>query len=367
MATANVMRPQALTYTTPMTTSPMSAPLLDSNSNHILPTQQYGNFYQGYHMPASTPFMPPPSPMQQAYAAQPQMQSQYRAVYPGPQPHFAPARPHTEPQQRDTAFRPIQSPSSFANPVQQIRTTKSLSADIGRHANQASNNRTKGETNPGPIPATQPVVSNQQNGRKTIQFEYSKDRVKVMHEVYIDIDTVNVDELSFDFKEKNCVYPRALKNRNEYKGARFQYEDNCNRVGWGLSVLNEELRTKRGLIQRAVDSYRNCAADPKLRSRRVRRLQKTAKREQTRAQAGPTLQTVNDTSLGPVTHEVPAVSSNAYADNSATRSAHVFQMNDDNAPHVRSRTNSGKSSRPQVPEFPHRLLIVCASVLIHKG
>jgi hypothetical protein len=51
------------------------------------------------------------------------------------------------------------------------------------------------------------------------------------------------------------------------------YETECNELGWKLAHLNkEEIAGKRGLIQRAVDSYRN--RYPSMRSRRVARQEK---------------------------------------------------------------------------------------------
>ena len=57
------------------------------------------------------------------------------------------------------------------------------------------------------------------------------------------------------------------------------YESECNAVGWALAQLNPPLREKRGLIQRAVDSWRNSNQDVRLRSRRVRRMAKIHNRK----------------------------------------------------------------------------------------
>lgn len=89
-----------------------------------------------------------------------------------------------------------------------------------------------------------------------------------------DVESINVDNLSAEFKNENCVYPRACCDKSQYRGNRFTYETDCNTVGWGLAELNPCLRGKRGLIQRAVDSWRNSNSDPKYRSRRVRRMAK---------------------------------------------------------------------------------------------
>lgn len=133
---------------------------------------------------------------------------------------------------------------------------------------------------PGPIPATTPLVVRQDgNGVQWIAFEYSRDRVKMEYTIRCDVESVNTDELSPDFKQENCVYPRACCPKDQYRGNRLMYETDCNRVGWALAQLNPPLRGKRGLIQRAVDSWRNSNQDPRLRSRRVRRMAKMNNRK----------------------------------------------------------------------------------------
>ncbi|KAF8473799.1 hypothetical protein BDZ91DRAFT_789383 [Kalaharituber pfeilii] len=99
-----------------------------------------------------------------------------------------------------------------------------------------------------------------------------------------DVESVNVDQLSHDFKTENCVCPRACCPKDQYRGNRLVYETECNTVGWALAELNPCLRGKRGLIQRAVDSWRNSNQDPKLMSRRVRRMAKLNSRKNAAAQ-----------------------------------------------------------------------------------
>lgn len=142
---------------------------------------------------------------------------------------------------------------------------------------------------PGPIPATTPLVVRQdQNGVQWIAFEYSRDRVKMEYTIRCDVESVDVNTLSQEFKSENCVYPRACCAKDQYKGNRLHYETECNTVGWALAQLNPCLRGKRGLIQRAVDSWRNSNQDPRLRSRRVRRMAKISNRKAVQAsQHGP--------------------------------------------------------------------------------
>ncbi|KAF2183599.1 hypothetical protein K469DRAFT_461959, partial [Zopfia rhizophila CBS 207.26] len=99
-----------------------------------------------------------------------------------------------------------------------------------------------------------------------------------------DMESIDVEDLPQDFKTENCVYPRACCQKDQYKGNRLHYETECNTVGWALAQLNPCLRGKRGLIQRAVDSWRNSNQDPRLRSRRVRRMAKITNRKAVQSQ-----------------------------------------------------------------------------------
>jgi hypothetical protein len=143
---------------------------------------------------------------------------------------------------------------------------------------------------PGPIPATTPLVVRQDgNGVQWIAFEYSRDRVKMEYTIRCDVESVDANALSPEFKSENCVYPRACVPKEQYKGNRLAYETECNQVGWALAQLNACLRSKRGLIQRAVDSWRNSNQDPRLRSRRVRRQAKmTTRSKMSGSTPGPT-------------------------------------------------------------------------------
>lgn len=142
---------------------------------------------------------------------------------------------------------------------------------------------------PGPIPATTPLVVRQdQNGVQWIAFEYSRDRIKSEYTIRCDVESVDTTTLSEEFKTQNCVYPRACRTDEPYKGNRLHYESECNTVGWALAELNPNLRDKRGLIQRAVDSWRNSNQNPRLRSRRVRRQAKLTQRKAQSQDNNPT-------------------------------------------------------------------------------
>ncbi|KAK9466261.1 hypothetical protein V1512DRAFT_27323 [Lipomyces arxii] len=136
---------------------------------------------------------------------------------------------------------------------------------------------------PGPIPAAPPsLVRRDEHGVDWIAFQYSKDRVRTEYCIRCDVDTVDVSILSKPFRRANCIYPRAdVNDETKYYGNRQKYESECNRIGWALTHLNPSLRNRRGLIQRAVDSWRNSNADPEVRSRRVRRIYKQQQLKQT--------------------------------------------------------------------------------------
>ncbi len=174
---------------------------------------------------------------------------------------------------------PLQRTPAVMSPTQQTPTGQPGSAN-STHTGTSGSMAVNPNAAPGPIPATTPLVVRQdQNGVQWIAFEYSRDRVKMEYTIRCDVESVNVDELPQEFKTENCVYPRACCHKDQYKGNRLLYETECNTVGWALAQLNPPLRSKRGLIQRAVDSWRNSNSDPRLRSRRVRRMAKNTHRK----------------------------------------------------------------------------------------
>lgn len=76
--------------------------------------------------------------------------------------------------------------------------------------------------------------------------------------IRFDIENVDISKLNEKFKSDNCVYPRANLPFEMYVGNRWEYETECNRLAWAFVSLNPVLLYgKKGLIQRAVDSYRN--------------------------------------------------------------------------------------------------------------
>jgi len=82
--------------------------------------------------------------------------------------------------------------------------------------------------------------------------------------VRFDLDSVDISKLNEKFKADNCVYPRANIPYEMYSGNRWGYETECNRLAWQFVSLNPVLLYgKKGLIQRAVDSYRKISKTTK--------------------------------------------------------------------------------------------------------
>jgi hypothetical protein len=193
---------------------------------------------------------------------------QYMPMKPEPPSHYPPPPQQQQQQQRQSMSLQHNQPHTPASSHTSLQAPQAQSAPPSGSS-----------AAPGPIPATTPLVVKQDStGVQWIAFEYSRDRVKMEYTIRCDVESVNTHELSQDFKAENCVYPRATVAKEQYKGNRHGYETDCNQVGWALAELNACLRGKRGLIQRAVDSWRNSNQDPRLRSRRVRRQAKVTTR-----------------------------------------------------------------------------------------
>jgi len=294
MAAAHMQRPYPPIYHTPQSNSPASVPSPQSHDQHgrslygqpqpQLPQAMYA--YQQYPPMNSvhpTPYAQHPATQQHSsVTSQPLIMShqqgqgqlqQHQASQPHPSGMTSSPRPKIEPSvpQRlptgplGSAHNPPSIPPGSANNM---------------HPGQQGGPGVNPNAAPGPIPATTPLVVRQDNnGVQWIAFEYSRDRVKMEYTIRCDVESVNVETLGADFKTENCVYPRACCNKDQYRGNRLVYETECNTVGWALAELNPCLRGKRGLIQRAVDSWRNSNQDPRLRSRRVRRMAKIHNRK----------------------------------------------------------------------------------------
>ncbi|KAK5170306.1 uncharacterized protein LTR77_004893 [Saxophila tyrrhenica] len=253
---ASIHSPQTDAHGRPLYGMPPMAQQMYYPQTYQMQQSPYAQHAPSSHHPSITSAPGPLMPYQSSVQQQPQHQSQQQ-----------PGNLDTKP-----SLSSLQRPPSVIAPPHGTPQTPSGSQAPGVPNSATGPNPSAA---PGPIPATTPLVVRQDNnGVQWIAFEYSRDRVKMEYTIRCDVESVNTEELSAEFKSANCVYPRACSGKDQYKGNRLQYETECNAVGWALAQLNPPLREKRGLIQRAVDSWRNSNQDVKLRSRRVRRMAK---------------------------------------------------------------------------------------------
>lgn len=144
---------------------------------------------------------------------------------------------------------------------------------------------------PGPPKASPVQRFTDASGKEFMRFEYTMNRKKTQVELRCDIEHIDVASLSTAFKRDNACYKEAgdgnideatIRARMYERGKtesemrtrlrRMKYEVDCNRIGWKLVTLNgDKLAGRKGMIQRAADSYRNSGADLNKHSRRMNR------------------------------------------------------------------------------------------------
>jgi len=290
-ATAQMQRPYPPIYHTPQSNSPASVASPQTHDQHgrniYTQSPQMASQVYGYQPYSS---MNPVHPSH--YAPHPSSQHQTLTSQPLMLPHQTSATQiqHQQPQTHAAAM--TNSPRLKIEPTPQqpkaVQRTSHVTPTgptvTGNNVHPSQSSGSNPNAAPGPIPATTPLVVHQDsNGVQWIAFEYSRDRVKMEYTIRCDVESVDLSSLSEEFKTENCVYPRAHCPKDQYRGNRFVYETECNNVGWALAELNPCLRGKRGLIQRAVDSWRNSNQDVRLRSRRVRRMAKMSRRQAVQA------------------------------------------------------------------------------------
>ncbi|KAJ2709007.1 hypothetical protein H4R19_004465, partial [Coemansia spiralis] len=106
-----------------------------------------------------------------------------------------------------------------------------------------------------------------------LSFVYAQKGKPRRHRIRIDTERAPLAAIPSSFRNNNCVYPRANCHKIGYTGNRWNYETECNAIGWKLAFLNQELlATRRGLLQTAVNNYRSMVAGRK--SRRIARMEK---------------------------------------------------------------------------------------------
>ncbi|KAG0023885.1 hypothetical protein BGZ81_007899 [Podila clonocystis] len=81
-------------------------------------------------------------------------------------------------------------------------------------------------------------------------------------QIIVSVDQVPLDSLDFEFKKRNCVYPRSFLDTHESPhwntfGIRQAEESYLNEIGWKLCWLNLTLLNgNKLLLQQALDAYR---------------------------------------------------------------------------------------------------------------
>ena len=171
-------------------------------------------------------------------------------------------------------------------------------------------------------PTRAPVLHQGTGGIQYIRFQYPNKGQHQEYSIRADIDHIEAEQLPEDFKRENCVYPRAYCIFENYVGNRYEYETQVNDIAWRLTWLNRDILSgKRGLIQRAVDNYRNLFRES--RSRRVIRQDKittgTLRRRSGEFPLGEPLagsfnNTLNSPSAPPYSH-TPSSGTSSYASN----------------------------------------------------
>jgi hypothetical protein len=113
---------------------------------------------------------------------------------------------------------------------------------------------------PDPAKAAPIILREDQNGVLWMAFEYSRDGMKMEYTIRTDTESVNVDELSEDFKAGNCLYTRAPQ-ANDF--SRHCWATTRDTLGWALAQLNPCLRGNRQLLRRAVDGCQTIGSIPR--------------------------------------------------------------------------------------------------------
>eukprot|EP00917_Polyrhabdina_sp_WS-2016_P028119 GHVP01059992.1.p1 GENE.GHVP01059992.1~~GHVP01059992.1.p1 ORF type:complete len:348 (+),score=68.95 GHVP01059992.1:2-1045(+) len=93
----------------------------------------------------------------------------------------------------------------------------------------------------------------------TMTFQWMEGNKIYKETVFIEVENVNIDSLTFDFKQRNCINIHAILKLGNNAGIdKNEYEEDCyiNGLGWALASLNmDKLDGKRSMIQKAIDAY----------------------------------------------------------------------------------------------------------------
>ncbi|KAJ2649283.1 hypothetical protein IWW40_003271 [Coemansia sp. RSA 1250] len=198
-----------------------------------------------------------------------------------------------------------------------------------------------------------------EDGIPWLSFVYAQKGKPKRHRIRIDIDRAPQSAIPASFQHNNCVYPRANCTRQAYAGNRWNYETECNKLGWKLAFLNQELLTgRRGLLQTAVNNYRSAVAGRK--SRRVTRMEKAERSAGTKPAAQKRACPAADTNEHAATEKRPRCGDDAMQLVTPPPTAAAMEaQSSDTSPLPMPRTASAPlvSSSAQLPQTAKCLLI----------
>ncbi|KAG0171272.1 hypothetical protein DFQ30_001242 [Apophysomyces sp. BC1015] len=271
--------------------SPIAMSPIPGSSMAVSSVSTYGPLNQEMHMPRSEEWAFGPSSMQLSAHSQPlQQPDQQSCGYAACAPSMAmyqfvderwPTKCHAadfvlrDPSPPSAASSNMSTPPPATNCYSEKPKRRRHSAPCTTTNGRSSRRRESHQTSVASLVslANNDPTNEFVNGIEYITFMYSCNRVVKEYTIRADIHHLSIDDIPSSFRVPNTVYPRANVSRPEYEGNRWAYESCCNKLGWILSFLNrDELEGRRGLIQRAVDSYRNLHKE--MKSRRVARLEK---------------------------------------------------------------------------------------------
>lgn len=178
-------------------------------------------------------------------------------------------------------------PGSTVPPIDHIPTDMHDRSSDNTSVSGRNSHRGSFDSEPAPFLYAHPSISEtrlcgmgkistsvDQSGIPWLEFQYPREGTKHKYQIRCDVDDLDISQMGIQFRVDNCIYPGAMAPPEEYRGHRRNYETECNNIGWKLVFRNPILQHKRGLIQRAVDTYRNSSRNVSIRSRRARRLAK---------------------------------------------------------------------------------------------
>jgi hypothetical protein len=97
------------------------------------------------------------------------------------------------------------------------------------------------------------------NGNQRITFEdsisFDERDMKLSTLIQGNIDDIDADSLSEEFKTNNCRYPWTAVNKDFYQGTRLTFETKFDNITWRIAKLNPMTRDMPLKLRKAVDAW----------------------------------------------------------------------------------------------------------------